>query len=67
MRANQIRLWLSSVAYLLLNDLRRLGLRDTPQAGMRPVTLRQRLLKIGARIKITVRNVWVHLATGLSS
>ncbi len=64
MRANQIRLWFSSVAYVLLNDLRRLGLRDTPLAGMRPVSLRLKLLKIGARIRVTVRKVWVHLATG---
>ncbi len=64
MRVNQIRLWLSSVAYVLLDDLRRLGLKGTPQAGMRPVTMRLKLLKIGARVKVTVRKVWIHLATG---
>jgi len=64
MRVNRIRLWLSSVAYGLLDDLRRLGLEDTPHRRMRPVTLRLRLLKIGARIRVTLRKVWVHLATG---
>ncbi len=64
MRVNQIRLWFSSVAYILMNDLRRLGLAGTPHAGMRPVTLRLKLLKIGARIRDTVRKVWIHMATG---
>ncbi|MDY7096437.1 MAG: IS1380 family transposase [Acidobacteriota bacterium] len=64
MRVNQVRLWLSSVAYMLLNELRRLGLAGTRWAGARPVTLRNKLLKIGARVRITVRKVWVSMATG---
>lgn len=64
MRVNQIRLWFSSVAYMLLSELRRLGLQGTPWAGARPSTLRDKLLKIGACVRITVRKVWVALATG---
>ncbi|MCA9730475.1 MAG: transposase, partial [Candidatus Eisenbacteria bacterium] len=55
MRVNQLRLWFSSVAYVLLNELRRLGLAGTRWAGARPSTLRLRLLKIGARVRVTAR------------
>jgi len=64
MRANQIRLYLSSVAYLLLHALRRLGLKNTPLARAQCHTIRLRLLKIGAQIRVTVRKVWVSLASG---
>lgn len=64
MRVNQLRLWFSSVAYVLLNELRRLGLKGTRWAGARPFTLRLKLLKIGARIRVSARKVWVSLATG---
>ena len=62
MRANQLRLWSSSVAYTLLNTLRRLGLKGTKLARARCDTIRLRLLKIGAQIKVTVRKVWVSLS-----
>lgn len=62
MRANQLRLWFSSVAYTLLNALRRLGLKGTKLAKARCDTIRLKLLKIGAQIKITVRKVWVSLS-----
>ncbi len=62
MRANQLRLWLSSVAYTLLNALRRLGLSGTTLAKATCQTIRLKLLKIGAQIRITVRKVWVHLS-----
>jgi hypothetical protein len=62
MRANQLRLWLSSVAYTLMNALRRLGLKGTKLARARCDTIRLRLLKIGAQIKVTVRKVWVCLS-----
>jgi len=62
MRANQSRLWFSSVAYTLLNALRRLGLKGTKLAKARCDTIRLKLLKIGAQIKITVRKVWVSLS-----
>jgi hypothetical protein len=61
MRANQLRLWLSSVAYTLLLALRRLGLKKTPMAQARCDTIRLKLLKIGAQIRVTVRKVWVSL------
>jgi len=62
MRANQLRLWFSSVAYSLMNALRRLGLKGTKLAKARCDTIRLKLLKIGAQIKITVRKVWVSLS-----
>ena len=62
MRANQLRLWFSSVAYTLLNALRRLGLKGTKLARARCDTIRLKLLKIGAQIKVTVRKVWVSLS-----
>jgi hypothetical protein len=60
--SNQVRLWFSSVAYVLLNELRRLGLAGTDLAQARCDTIRTKLLKIGAQVKVTVRRVWVHLA-----
>jgi hypothetical protein len=61
--SNQVRLWFSSVTYVLLNELRRLGLAGTDLAQARCDTIRTKLLKIGAQIKVTVRRVWVHLAS----
>jgi hypothetical protein len=61
MRANQLRLWLSSVAYTLMLTLRRLGLKHTPMARAQCDTIRLKLLKIGAQIRVTVRKVWVSL------
>ncbi len=62
MRANELRLWFSSVAYTLMTALRRLGLKGTEMARARCDTIRLKLLKIGARIRVTVRKVWVSLA-----
>ncbi len=64
LRSNQVRLYFSSVAYALLQALRRLGLKGTDLAAAQCATLRLKLLKIGALIRITVRNVWVSLASG---
>lgn len=64
MRANQLRLYFSSVAYMLMQALRRLGLRGTKMATAQCNTIRLKLLKIGAQIKISVRKVWVSLASG---
>jgi len=61
-RANQIRLWFSSVGYMLMHALRRLGLKGTDMARAQCGTIRQKLLKIGARVKVTVRKVWISLA-----
>ncbi len=64
MRANEVRLWFSSIAYTLMNALRRLGLKDTDLAHERCDTIRFKLLKIGAKILVTVRKVWVSLTEG---
>jgi hypothetical protein len=64
MRANQLRLYFSSVAYMLMHALRRLGLQGTQMAKAQCHTIRLKLLKIGAQIKITVRKVWISLAGG---
>jgi hypothetical protein len=63
-RGNQIRLWFSSVAYLLVEGLRRVGLRGTQMARAQVQTIREKLLKIGAQIRVTVRKIWVSLAGG---
>src|SRR5262249_41720718 len=63
MRANQIRLFFSSIAYTLLEALRRLGLPGTSMARAQCQTIRLRLLKIGALVQVTVRKVWVRLAS----
>jgi hypothetical protein len=62
MRANQLRLYLSSAAYILMHALRRLGLQGTELARAQCGTIRLKLLKIGARIRVTARNVWVSMA-----
>ena len=64
MRANQLRLYCSSVAYMLLHALRRLGLAGTALAHGQCQTIRLTLLKLGARLRITARKVWLALATG---
>ena len=67
MRANQIRLFFSSIAYTLLAALRRLGLDGTSMARAQCQTIRLRLLKIGALVQVTVRKVWVRLASSCPS
>jgi hypothetical protein len=63
LRSNQLRLWFSSAAYVLLSALRRLALRGTKLARARCDTIRLRLLKIGAQVRVTVRRVWVRMAS----
>lgn len=64
MKANQLRLWFSTAAYLLIHQLRRLGLKGTRMARAQCDTIRLKLLKIGAQIKISVRRILVSLASG---
>ncbi len=59
MRSNQLRLYFSSFAYVLIQMLRRLGLAGTSMAKARCDTIRLKLFKIGARIRISVRRVWI--------
>jgi hypothetical protein len=62
MRANQLRLWLSSAAYTLLMALRQFGLQGTEMATARCDTIRLKLLKLGALVRTTVRRVWISLS-----
>jgi hypothetical protein len=62
-RANQMRLYLSAMAYVLMSGLRRLGLKATELAEAQVSTIRTKLLKIGAQIRVTVRKVWVSMAS----
>lgn len=64
MWSNQLRLYFSSMAYVLLQTLRRLGLAGTEMAKAQCGTIRVKLLKIGAQIRVTVRKIWVSLAGG---
>ncbi len=63
MHANQLRLWFSSVAYLMMSALRRLGLKDTDLAKAQCDTIRLKLFKIGARITVTARKIWISLSS----
>ena len=62
MRSNGPRLWFSSIAYTLMNALRRLGLKNTKMSKARCDTIRLKLLKIGAQVRITFRKVWVSMS-----
>jgi hypothetical protein len=64
LRSNQVRLYFSSMAYLLMEALRRLGLKGTEFAQAQVTTIRLKMLKIGALIRVTVRKVWIALASG---
>ena len=62
-RANQLRLFFSSMAYVLTSALRRLGLGGTPMARARCDTIRLKLMKIGAFIKVSARRIWVRITS----
>jgi len=63
MRANQLRLWFSTFAYTLMNTVRRVALKGTRLAKATCGTIRLKLLKIGAHIKVSVRRIFIHLAS----
>jgi len=63
LRGNQLRMYLSAMAYVLMSGLRRLGLKATELAQAEVATMRVRLLKIGALIGISVRRVWFSMAS----
>jgi hypothetical protein len=63
MRANQLRLYFSVMAYVLVSGLRRLGLKATDLAQAQVSTIRTKLLKIGAQVRITVRRIWISMAS----
>ena len=64
MRANQLRLWFASMAYVLICALRRIGLKHTQFAAATCATIRLKLLKIGAQVRISVRRVKLAMALG---
>ncbi|MBV9981851.1 IS1380 family transposase [Bradyrhizobium sp.] len=67
MKANQLRLWFASMAYVLLEGLRRIALRASDLADASCGTIRRKLLKIGALVTISVRRVKFAMASGCPS
>jgi hypothetical protein len=63
MRANQLRLWFSSMAYVLICALRRIGLAHTQFAAATCATIRLKLLKLGALVTISTRRVKIAFAS----
>ena len=63
MPANQLRLWFSAMAYVLVDTLRRVALRDTQFADAAAATIRLKLLKIGAEVRKSVRRIYFALAS----
>jgi Transposase DDE domain group 1 len=63
MRANQLRLWLSSLAYVLMEAVRRLALTGTELANATAGTIRLKLLKIGAVVTVSVRRIKLAFAS----
>jgi len=64
MRANQLRLWFASMAYVLLSALRRIALKQTQFAKATCGSIRLKLLKIGALVVTSVRRVKIAMASG---
>jgi hypothetical protein len=64
MAANQLRLWFSSLAYVILNELRCVGLRGTRMAQATCASIRLKLLKIGAKVTLSVRRVSFSMPSG---
>ncbi len=62
--ANQYRLLLASSAYVLMEYVRRVGLKGTELAKAQVTTIRTKLLKIGGRVRISVRRIYLSLASG---
>lgn len=62
MRSNQLRLLFSTMAYLLHHALREFGLAGTEMAKAQAGTIRTKLLKIGGRLRVSVRRVWLSLS-----
>jgi Transposase DDE domain group 1 len=63
MKSNQLRLWFSSIAYVLMNELRRSGLNNTELEDAQCERIRLNLFKIGALIRVTVRRVLVSFSS----
>ena len=59
MQANQLLLYFSAFAYVIVHTLWRVGLAGTKLARAQSLTLRVNLLKIGAQVQVTTRKVWL--------
>ena len=64
MQANQLRMSFSAMAYVLVDTLRRVGLRFTQFADAAVATIRLKLLKLGAQVRTSVRRLHFALAAG---
>lgn len=64
MRANQLRLWFASMAYVLMCALRRIALKHTQFAKATCGSIRLKLLKIGALVRLSVRRITIAMASG---
>jgi hypothetical protein len=63
MRANQLRLWFASLAYVLIEAVRRLGLQGTQLAKATAGSIRLKLLKLGAVVTVSVRRIKIAIAS----
>jgi Transposase DDE domain group 1 len=63
LRANQLRLWFASLAYVLVTALRRMALQGTELAQATAGTIRLKLLKLGALVTLSVRRVKIAIAS----
>ena len=63
MRANQLRLWFAAMAYVMLCGLRRIALRHTQFAQATCGTIRRKLFKIGALVRVSVRRIKIAMAS----
>ena len=62
-RGNALRLWFSMAAHLLVVTVRKIGLANTELAKAQAATLRNKLFKIGARVSVSVRRLYVQLSS----
>ena len=63
MTSNQLRLWFSTFAYMLVRELRSTGLKGTRLSKATVGTIRLKLMKIAAQVTVSVRRVYVRLAS----
>jgi hypothetical protein len=63
LRANQLRLYLSAAAYVLMSAFRRLALSGSAWARAQCETIRSQLLRIGAQVRVTARTIWISIAS----
>ena len=63
MRANQLRLWFAAFAYVLIDSLRRLGLKNSRLQNATCGTIRLKLLKLGARVTVSVRRIKIAMTS----